>query len=125
MMKTKQKIIPILLMTIYLASPALAETIQCRAESASIIAGLKSESSERIEPKALALARRAALMMCERKLDYKTTVGEKNKGNPETEVNKLTVEVEPQEEEKRRSFLGLSFEKSERNKGHHRLQKRN
>ena len=124
-MKKKQKIVVILFMSTYLAVPALAETIQCRAESASIIAGLKSESSERIEPKTLALARRAALMMCERKLGYKTTVVKKNKENPETAVNKLTVEVEPKEEEKRRSFLGLSFEKSERNKGHRRLQKRN
>ena len=124
-MKTKQKIIPTLLMVIYLASPALAETIQCRAESASVIAGLKSKSSERIEPKALALARRAALMMCERKLGYKTTVVKKNKGNPETAVSRLTEEVEPQEEEKRRSFLGLTFDKPERNKGHRRLQKRN
>ena len=124
-MKTKQKIIPTLLMVIYLASPALAETIQCRAESASVIAGLKSESSERIEPKALALARRAALRMCERKLGYKTTVVKKNKGNPETAVSKLTDEVEPLEEEKRRSFLGLTFDEPERNKGHRRLQKRN
>ena len=113
------------LLALSLTSSALADTIQCRAESASVIAGLKSKSSERIEPKALALARRAALMMCERKLGYKTTVVKKNKGNPETAVSRLTEEVEPQEEEKRRSFLGLTFDKPERNKGHRRLQKRN
>ena len=112
------------LLALSLTSSALADTIQCRAESASVIAELKSESSERIESNTLELARQAALMMCERKLGYEATIEKKNEGNSKTVMNKLTVEGQPQEE-KRRSFLGLSFEKSERNKGHRRLQKRN
>mgnify|MGYP001472386171 CR=1 FL=1 len=115
----------IFLLALSLTSPISADTIQCRAESASVIAELKSKSPGKIESNTLELARRAALMMCERKLGYEATIRKKNEGNPETVVNKLTAEVKPQEEEKRRSFLGLSFEKSERNKGHQRLQKRN
>ena len=124
-MKRKLTFLKIFLLTLSLTSSTLADTIQCRAESASVIAELKSQSPERIESSTLEMARQAALMMCERKLGYKATLEKKNEGNPETAVNKLTVEVEPQEEEKRRSFLGLSFEKPERNKGHRRLQKRN
>ena len=112
------------LLALSLTSSALADTIQCRAESASVIAELKSESSERIESNTLELARQAALMMCERKLGYEATIEKKNEGNSKTAMNKLTVEGQAQEE-KRRSFLGLSFEESERNKGHRRLQKRN
>ena len=112
------------LLALSLTSSALADTIQCRAESASVIAELKSESPERIESNTLELARQAALMMCERKLGYEATIEKKNEGNRKTTVNKLTVEGQAQEE-KRRSFLGLSFEKPERNKGHRRLQKRN
>jgi len=112
------------LLALSLTSSALADTIQCRAESASVIAELKSESSERIESNTLELARQAALMMCERKLGYEATIEKKNEGNSKTAMNKLTVEGQAQEE-KRRSFLGLSFEKPERNKGHRRLQKRN
>ena len=63
-------------------------------------------------------------MMSERKLGYEATIEKKNEGNSKTAMNKLTVEGQAQEET-RRSFLGLSFEKPERNKGHRRLQKRN
>ena len=123
-MNRKTTSLKIFLLALSLTSPALADTIQCRAESASVIAELKSESPERIESNTLELARQAALMMCERKLGYEATVEKKIEGNPKTVVNKLTVEGQPQEEGERRSFLGLSFEKSERNKGHRRLQKR-
>ena len=118
-MKTKQKIPAILLMSISLSAPALAETIQCRAESANIIAGLKSESSEQIESEALVLARRAALIMCERKLNVDLRTANRDEENSET------VDASESAKEKRRGFLGLSFEKTERNEGHRRLQKRN
>ena len=124
-MNRKPTSLKIFLLTLCLISPALADTIQCRAESASVIAELKSESPERIESNTLELARQAALMMCERKLGYEATIKKKNEGNPKTATNKLRMKRQPQEEEKRRSFLGLSFEKSERNNGHRRLQKRN
>ena len=124
-MNRKSTSLKFFLLTLSLSSPILADTIQCRAESASVIAELKSKSPEKIESNTLELARQAALMMCERKLGYEATIEKKNEGNRKTTVNKLTVEAEPEEEEKRRSFLGLSFEKPERNKGHRRLQKRN
>ena len=123
-MNRKPTSLKFFLLALSLTSSALADTIQCRAESASVIAELKSESPERIESNTLELARQAALMMCERKLGYEATIETKNEGNSKTAMNKLTVEGQAQEE-KRRSFLGLSFEKSERNKGHRRLQKRN
>ena len=123
-MKTKQKIPAILLMSISLAAPALAETIQCRAESANIIAGLKSESSEQIESEALVLARRAALIMCERKLNVDLRTANRDEENSETGIAE-TVDTIESPKEKRRGFLGLSLEKTERNEGHRRLQKRN
>jgi len=112
----------VLLVTALVNQTTLATTIQCRAQSASVIASLKSESDIEYGMEALNLAQRAALIMCERKRLLRNAVTEKTielKNTTATEVSE-----KEQEEKSRSGFLGLTFDKAKRNDGHKRLQKK-
>ena len=109
--KSKYHILFYLIVT----SPTLgATTIECRAESANIIANLKSSSSTSYSTEALELARRAATIMCSRQLDD----AKKQTATAETTSNQTESEKDS------KGFLGLTFGKKERNDGHRRLQKK-
>ncbi len=112
----------VLLVTTLVSQTALATTIQCRAESANVIAGLKSDSAIEFGTEALKLAQRAALIMCERQHFLHDSVTDKT---IEMENATATEVSEKEQKEKSRSgFLGLSFDKAKRNDGHKRLQKK-
>ena len=122
-MKKKFQTLAILLSTPWFFGTASSNTIQCRAEAANIIAGLKSESSVTHQAETLALATQAALIMCERKIAFKKGMATKG-AMPITSKNDEPDDTVT-EEKKRTGFLGLSFGNSKRSEGHRRLQKKN
>jgi len=112
----------VLLLTALVNQTAFATTIQCRAESANIVAGLKSESLIHYGNEALKLAQRAALLMCERKHSLHNETKEKT---IETDNAAATQSSgKEQKEESRSSLLGIFFDKARRTDGHKRLQKK-
>ncbi len=90
-------------------SQVSADSRQCRAEAAGLLAELRVQSEFTYSSEAVGFARVASLAMCER------LVGET--------VDKLAAEKRTVSATTEDTFLGIPIGNSERNAGHQRLKK--
>jgi hypothetical protein len=103
------RIFSLLLLQLTMFSQVSADSRQCRAEAAGLIAELRAQSESAYSSEAVGFARVASLAMCERLVNGK--------------IDKIATVKQTVSTPIKNTFLGIPIGSSTRNKGHQRLKK--
>ena len=96
-----------------LSTPSFASQLDCRSQTAYVVAKVKADYSEQIPNETIEFAKSAAMKMC---------ISMANTTKLNTVPNGLKKTNDSKE--KKRSFLGINFGNAERKKGNERLMNR-
>ena len=96
-----------------LSTPSFASQLDCRSQTAYVVAKVKADYSQQIPNETIEFAKSAAMKMC---ISMANT----------TKLNTVPNELKKTNDskEKKRSFLGINFGNAERKKGNERLMNR-